>query len=71
MLEHLRRLLPFNSGRRGGLAPLLGDRWRKKHLSGVALLSGVEAGVVWMSSGEEEMGGVRSSGGEACGVYWS
>ena len=61
------------------MAPLLRDKWRKKPLSGVALLGGVEAGVVWMSSGEEEMGGVRSSGGEACGVgsweacgvYWS
>ena len=49
-----------SGSRRGGLAPLLGDRWRKKPLSGVALLGGVEAGVVWMSSGEEEMGGVRS-----------
>ena len=61
------------------MAPLLRDKWRKKPLSGVALLGGVEAGVVWMSSGEEEMGGVRSSreeemggvrssGWEACGV---
>ncbi|CAD6213031.1 unnamed protein product [Miscanthus lutarioriparius] len=62
MLEHLRRrwlsvlhlhsngaaaeVMGKSGSRRGGLAPLLGDRWRKKPLSGKGF-GGVEAGVVW------------------------
>jgi len=41
-----------SGSRRGGLAPLLGDRWRKKPLSGKGF-GGVEAGGVW-SHGEIE-----------------
>jgi len=80
MLEHLRRrwlnvlhlhsngaaaeVMGKSGSRRGGLAPLLGDRWRKKPLSGVALLGGVEAGVVWRHG--EFWGG----GDGRCAEFW-